>query len=132
MFTDGRRFATGATTYQYRPATAHETTPRLILAVELDGILTEAVVDTGGIYLLCSPPIARLLHVDTAEAISVRRQVALEGSKGHGPEATAQKCLLEFLSARCATLTLSSWRSRGRVFNLHDFRPDGLLYLSLT
>ena len=44
---DGERFATGSVTYQYRPATTHETTPRIILAVEIDGILTEAVVDTG-------------------------------------------------------------------------------------
>jgi hypothetical protein len=43
-FPDGERFSTGATVYQYRPATAYETTPRLILEVEIDGIQTEAVL----------------------------------------------------------------------------------------
>ena len=70
-FPDGERFAIGATPYQYRPATAHETTPRIILEVEIDGIQTEAVMDTGGIYLVCSPWIARLLHVEAAVEIVV-------------------------------------------------------------
>lgn len=61
MLSDGERFATGAITYQYRPATTHETTPRIILVVETDGILTEAVVDTRGVYLFCNPHIVRRL-----------------------------------------------------------------------
>ena len=83
--TDGELFATGATAYQYRPATAHETTPRIILEVEIDGILTtEAVVDTGGIYLVCRPQIARLLHVETAEAMSGPLSILLRGVVVHG------------------------------------------------
>jgi hypothetical protein len=68
-FPDGARFATGATAYRYRPATSHETTPRLILEVEIEGIRTEAIVDTGGVYLFCHPTIARLLSLTPAEAL---------------------------------------------------------------
>jgi hypothetical protein len=78
-FPDGERFTTGVIPYQYRPATAYETTPRLILEVEIDGIQTEAVVDTGGIYLVCNPRIARLLHLETAEAISGVQSILLRG-----------------------------------------------------
>jgi len=39
---DGQPFATGATAYHYRPATAQETTPRLVLEVVIDGIVTPA------------------------------------------------------------------------------------------
>src|SRR5215470_13725654 len=67
---DGEPLATGATSYQYHPATPYETTPRLLLEVEIDGIQTEAVVDTGDIYLVCSPRVARLLHLETTEAVS--------------------------------------------------------------
>ena len=42
-FPDGEPLATGATSYQYRPATTYEITPQLLLEVEIDGIQTEAV-----------------------------------------------------------------------------------------
>ncbi len=42
QFSDGEVFATGSATYQYRPATPHETTPRLILDVMIEGIATGA------------------------------------------------------------------------------------------
>jgi len=78
-FPDGGRFATGITPYQYRPATAYETTPRLLLEVEIDGIQAEAVMDTGGIYLICSPRIDQLFHLETAEAISGVQSILLRG-----------------------------------------------------
>jgi hypothetical protein len=51
--------ATGATSYQYRPATPQENTPRVILEIAVAGIMAEAMVDTGGVYLLCHPRLAR-------------------------------------------------------------------------
>jgi hypothetical protein len=42
----GAPFAIGVTGYAYRPATSHETTPRLVLEVAIEGIVVEAVVDT--------------------------------------------------------------------------------------
>ena len=76
---NGERFATGSVTYQYRPATTHETTPRIILAVEIDGIVTEAVVDTGGVYLFCNPHIARRLSLAPTEAMSGIQSILLRG-----------------------------------------------------
>jgi hypothetical protein len=70
---DGQPFATGATAYHYRPATAQETTPRLVLEVAIDGIVTQAMVDTGGLYLVCHPGLATQLHLEPS-----RRSV------GHG------------------------------------------------
>ena len=81
---DGERFATGSVTYQYRPATTHETTPRIILAVEIDGIITEAVVDTGGVYLFCNPHIARRLPLAPTEAMSGIQSILFRGVFVHG------------------------------------------------
>ena len=54
---------------------------------------------------LCSPPIARRLHVDTAEAMGVHRHVTLEDSKGHAPEATAQNAFWN----SCPRRTIMIW-----------------------
>lgn len=37
-FADGQPFATGVARYDYRPATQHEDSLRLVLAIEIDGI----------------------------------------------------------------------------------------------
>jgi hypothetical protein len=61
---------TGATSYQYRPATPQENTPRVVLEVAVAGIMAEAMVDTGGVYLLCHPRLARQLDIDASQAVS--------------------------------------------------------------
>lgn len=65
-FEDGRPFAQGASKYGYRPITKLEKTPRIFVTVKIQGISTEAVVDTGGVYLICNPEIADLLDLDPA------------------------------------------------------------------
>ncbi len=50
-FDNGESFATGAMGYDYRPATKTETTNRIFLEVEIQGIPTQAVVDTGAPYV---------------------------------------------------------------------------------
>ena len=62
----GEQFASGVTTYDYRPATAREETPRIIVSVILDDFQTLAFVDTGGVYGICSPEIAEELNIDPA------------------------------------------------------------------
>lgn len=59
LFPNGDSFATGALPYAYRPATEFETTNRIILLVQIEGITTEAVVDTGAPYVICAPRTAR-------------------------------------------------------------------------
>ena len=68
-FEDGRPFAQGACPFVYRPATERETVHRIFVPVQIEDIQTEAVVDTGGVYLVCQPEIAALLSLDPASAI---------------------------------------------------------------
>lgn len=65
-FEDGRPFAQGASRYRYSPATEGEKTPRIIVGVLIEGISTEAAVDTGGVYLVCDQGIADVLDLDPA------------------------------------------------------------------
>ena len=51
IFANGESFATGALQYSYGPATAGETTNRIIMPVEIEGVSTNAVVDTGAPYV---------------------------------------------------------------------------------
>jgi len=55
-FEDGRPFAHGACPFVYRPATERETVHRIFVPVQIEGIQTEAVVDTGGVYLVWNLP----------------------------------------------------------------------------
>ncbi len=68
-FTDGTLFATGAAPYAYRPVTAWESAPRVILTIRLEGVETSAFLDTGGVYLLCAPQLARRLGLDPLDGI---------------------------------------------------------------
>ena len=81
---NGETFATGAIRYSYRPVSANETTNRIILLVEIAGVLTEAVVDTGAPFVICAPRIALLAGFDRAYALARMRMLIrgmqLEGS----------------------------------------------------
>lgn len=80
----GDNFATGAMRYDYRPVSVIETTNRIILPVEIEGISTEAVVDTGAPYVICAPRIAQLAGFDRTYALERLRMLIkgmqLEGS----------------------------------------------------
>jgi len=68
-FADGTLFATGAAPYAYRPVTARESAPRVVLTVRLGEIETSAFLDTGGVYLLCVPELALRLGLDPQDGI---------------------------------------------------------------
>jgi hypothetical protein len=42
----------------------------VVLEVAVAGIMAEALVDTGGVYLLCHPRLARQLDIDASQAVS--------------------------------------------------------------
>jgi hypothetical protein len=67
---NGEPFATGATNYDYRPATKQENTPRIIVSVMIKDIRTLAFVDTGGVYAICSPTIANGLNLNPRDGFS--------------------------------------------------------------
>jgi predicted aspartyl protease len=68
-FEDNRPFAQGACPFLYRPATAWETTPRLIITTQIEGIQTEVVIDTGGVYLVCNPAIMEQINFDPSDEL---------------------------------------------------------------
>jgi hypothetical protein len=79
-FEDGRQFAQGACSFVYRPATERETKHRIFVPVQIESIQTEAVVDTGGVYLVCHPEIADLLRLDLADKVGTD-ELNIRGSK---------------------------------------------------
>ena len=70
-FDNGDVFAPGESTYDDRPATSRETTSRVFVEVIIDHIRTDAMVDTGSVYFLCSPQIANQLHLDDTESLGI-------------------------------------------------------------
>ena len=76
---DGQPFATGVTAYHYRPAADQETAPRLVLDVAIGGIVTHAMVDTGGLYLVSHPGLATQLPLEPAEAMGGPRTLLFRG-----------------------------------------------------
>ncbi len=57
QFSDGRPFATGLTHYLDCPTTDPTRTTRIVIPIGIGDSQTEAVVDTGGVYLVCHPEI---------------------------------------------------------------------------
>lgn len=66
QFSSGQAFSTGMVTYTYRPVTEQETSPRIFLRVSIEGIETDAFLDTGAPFVVCKPEIAEVLGFDPA------------------------------------------------------------------
>lgn len=83
FFANGDSFATGAFPLKYGPATETETTNRIVIPVEIQGIRTWAVVDTGAPYVICAPKVAADAGIDPASALERKtmliRQMRLDG-----------------------------------------------------
>lgn len=76
-FSNGDKFSTGSTLYDYRPATRDERFERIMLQVQIEGIMTEAFVDTGGVYLVCTPEIAQQANLQARSLFSPDPEVIL-------------------------------------------------------
>jgi hypothetical protein len=101
-FADGRPFATGVTVYEYRSVTKYEGFPRIILHVLIGGIETAGFVDTGGVYVLCSPAIARRLQLYPEDGLGAIR-LLFRGVSYFG---YLHRVPLTFLPERGAPLTI--------------------------
>jgi len=55
-FEDGRPFATGMTHYLDHP-TVDPARPRIVIPIWIGDVQIEAIVDTGGLYLVCHPEV---------------------------------------------------------------------------
>lgn len=69
-FSNGDQFATGSMPYSYRSITQREEFERIILQVQIEGFTTEAYLDTGAIYLVCSPDVARQANIPAKNLFS--------------------------------------------------------------
>lgn len=87
---DGTPFATGSAALLHHPATEVEVVPRLFVNIHIDGIPTEAVIDTGGVYLICDPRIAEAAGMDQSTSLGWE-QVVIRGQRHRG---TLQRVLL--------------------------------------
>jgi hypothetical protein len=80
FFANGETFASGALGYEYVPVTETETTNRIIFQVEIQGIPTLAVLDTGAPYVICAPKVASEAGVDPASALE-RKTMLIRGMR---------------------------------------------------
>ncbi len=71
-FPDGDAFAKSWQTGVYYEPTSEEEKSRLILQVAIEDIATEAMVDTGGLYLFCMPSVARRLGLDQGSSLGTQ------------------------------------------------------------
>jgi len=83
LFPNNEFFATGSLTYDYRPATTTETTNRIIFEVEIQGIKTLAVLDTGAPFVICAPKVAADAGVYLASALE-RKTMLIRGMRLEG------------------------------------------------
>ena len=72
IFPDGNPFATSWQTDVYYEPTSEEDKSRLIVQVAIEDIVTEAMVDTGGLYLFCMPTVARQLDLDETASLGTQ------------------------------------------------------------
>lgn len=79
-FANGETFASGALGYQYAPATETETTNRILFRIEIEGIPTRAVLDTGAPYVICAPKVASAAGVTSAAALE-RKTMLIRGMR---------------------------------------------------
>jgi len=78
LFSDQQPFATGAAHYWYRAASPSDRSPRITVRVELEGVVTFAVLDTGAPYVVCSPEVARSMRLTSAAALE-RARILIRG-----------------------------------------------------
>jgi hypothetical protein len=72
FFADGSSFVTGSQSHVFYAPTPAEPKARLVLRVALEGLLTQAMVDTGGLYLFCMPSVVRALNLNAAQALGAQ------------------------------------------------------------
>jgi len=103
-FQDGRSFAQGACPFLYHPATEWDTTPRIIVTVQIEGIRTQTVVDTGGVYLVCDPEMAALLNLDPTSGLGTTKL----NIRGHKVPGTLHRLSLTLLAEEGQSLELEA------------------------
>jgi len=73
LYPDGEKFTEAVTPYTHEPLTGSAVTVRIMVEVEILGFRTRAMVDTGGVYLLCSPGLASVIDFSDEERLGEER-----------------------------------------------------------
>lgn len=100
---DGEPFATGVLPFSYQPP-IHDLSNRIILQVEIEGFLVDAIVDTGSPYVVCPPHLA--------EAIGIQPGTALERIpfliRGHRMMGGLHRLGVHFIAAKGDSLMVDA------------------------
>ena len=72
-FANGEPFAYGACSYDYRPIAENNASMRIFVPVRVEDIQVEALIDTGGVYFICTPEVADLLELHPDASLGTDR-----------------------------------------------------------
>ena len=82
-FSNGDNFATGAQPYLSRAIGTADPSNRIIVEVEVGGLRTSAVIDTGAPYVILDPGLAQSLGVDSGSAL-LAANLSIRGHRTQG------------------------------------------------
>lgn len=68
-FADGQPFAQGASPYDYRSIQENRDVMRVFVPIQVEGFPVEAILDTGGLYLICTSELAREIGLNPSNSI---------------------------------------------------------------
>lgn len=83
FFDDGSRFAEGATSMRMASVGRDRASLRILVPIIVEGVQTEAVLDTGGVYLVCDPDLADALDLDPTGGVG-RVRLLIRGEEWEG------------------------------------------------
>jgi len=102
-FKEGETFAVGAVHYLYEPVTKNGIDFRISFNLRVEGVSTPAFVDTGGMYLLCPPALARQLALNSEDGLQVEHTILFRGFRLNG---TVHRVSLTFIANEGENLTV--------------------------
>jgi len=82
-FDNNKPFSTGACRFQCKPSNERETSPRILIPIEVSGQETRAVLDTGGLYFICSASFARFVGLVLSDGVG-NETLNIRGTKIRG------------------------------------------------
>jgi predicted aspartyl protease len=77
-YQNGDSFSTGVISCEIAPLNWKQDNNRIFLPVEVGGVETRAVVDTGGIYCVVHPAVADNINFDPSESIG-NKEITIRG-----------------------------------------------------
>ena len=102
QFTDGRPFTTGVCSYRDWLSQEQIGTPRIVINIWIEESQTQAVVDTGGVYLVCDPGISHLLNLNSSTGLGTTT-LKIRGSNYRG---SLQRITIKMLAEEGESLDL--------------------------